>query len=95
MTQGCNDSIKYGNNKLKVKMYKDDIELYQEKINEIFQGKITNKNQINSRLLEYGDNSMLSLYKKENDNLRQQNSKLSKEVEDLNERISDNKKIII
>ena len=39
------------NNKLKVKMYKDDIKLYQEKINEIFQGKITNKNQINSRLL--------------------------------------------
>ncbi len=76
------------NNKLKVKMYKDDIKLYQEKINEIFQGKITNKNQINSRLLEYGDNSMLSLYKKENDNLRQQNSKLLKEVEDLNERIS-------
>ena len=75
-------------NKLKVKKYKDDIKLYQEKINEIFQGKITNKNQINSRLLEYGDNSMLSLYKKENDNLRQQNSKLLKEVEDLNERIS-------
>ena len=76
------------NNKLKVKMYKDDIKLYQEKINEIFQGKITDKSQINSRLLEYGDNSMLSLYKKENDNLREQNSKLTKEIENLNERIS-------
>ena len=31
---------------------------------------------------------MLSLYKKENDNLRQQNSKLLKDIEELNEKIS-------
>ena len=76
------------NNKIKIKKYKDDIKLLQEKINQIFQGKITDKSQIDSRLLEYADDGMLSLYKKENDNLRQQNSKLLKDIEELNEKIS-------
>ena len=76
------------NNKLKEKKYKDDIKLYQEKINQIFTGKITDKSQIDPHLLEYADSGMLSLYKKENDNLRKQNSKLLKDIEDLNEKIS-------
>ena len=76
------------NNKLKVKKYKDDIKLYQEKINQIFQGKITDKSQIDSHLLEYSDSGMLSLYKKENDNLRQENSKLLKNIEELKDKIS-------
>ena len=75
------------NNKIKIKKYKDDIKLLQEKINQIFQGKITDKSQIDSRLLEFADDGMLALYKKENDNLRQQNSKLLKDLEELNEKI--------
>ena len=75
------------NNKIKIKKYKDDIKLLQEKINQIFQGKITDKSQIDSRLLEFADDGMLALYKKENDNLRQQNSKLLKDIEELNEKI--------
>ena len=75
------------NNKIKIKKYKDDINLLQEKINQIFQGKITDKSQIDSRLLEFADDGMLALYKKENDNLRQQNSKLLKDLEELNEKI--------
>ena len=75
------------NNKIKIKKYKDDIKLLQEKINQIFQGKITDKSQIDSRLLEFADDGMLALCKKENDNLRQQNSKLLKDLEELNEKI--------
>ena len=72
------------NNKLKAKKFKDDIRLYQEKINQIFQGKITDKSQIESHLLEYADDNMLSLYKRENDDLKNQNNHLLKEIENLN-----------
>ena len=76
------------NNKLKANKYKDDIKIYQEKIIQIIQGKITDKTEIESLFLEYSDNNMLSLYKKENDNLKQQNSKLLKDIDKLNEKLS-------
>jgi aurora kinase len=75
------------NYKLKVKKYKDDIRLYQEKINEIFKGTYSGKNNIETNLSEYSDDNMVAIYKKENDNLKQQNSNLLKVIEDLNERI--------
>ena len=75
------------NYKLKVKKYKDDIRLYQEKINEIYQGTYSGKNYTETNLSEYSDDNMVAIYKKENDNLKQQNSNLSKIIEDLNERI--------
>ena len=75
------------NYKLKIKKYKDDIRLYQEKINEIYQGTYSGKNYTETNLSEYSDDNMVAIYKKENDNLKQQNSNLSKIIEDLNERI--------
>ena len=75
------------NYKLKVKKYKDDIKLYQEKINEIFKGTYSGKNNIETNLSEYSDDNMVAIYKKENDNLKQQNSNLLKVIEDLNEKI--------
>ena len=82
------------NNKLKLKKFKDDIRLYQEKINQIFQGKITDKSQIESHLLEYADDNMLSLYKRENDDLKNQNNHLLKEIENLNQKLSANQEDI-
>ena len=75
------------NTKLKIKKFKDDIKLYQETINQIFEGKITDKNEIESHLLEYADNGMLSIYKKENDDLKNQNNKLLTEIENLNQKL--------
>jgi len=75
------------NTKLKIKKFKDDIKLYQEKINQIYEGKIKDKNEIDSHLLEYADNGMLSLYKKENDDLKNQNNKLMTEIENLNQKL--------
>ena len=76
------------NNKSKFLKFKKDFNNYQEKIIQIIQGKMTDKTDIESLLLEYSDNSLLSLYKKENDNLKQENSKLLKEIDDLNEKLS-------
>ena len=76
------------NFKLKLKIYKDDIRLYQEKINAIFQGSYTEKNYKESSLYEYSDDNILSMYKKENENLKQQNSKLIKIIEELKTKIS-------
>lgn len=39
-------------------------------MNQIFQGKLKDKSEIEPHLLEYSDNSILSIYKKENDNLK-------------------------
>ena len=75
------------NTKLKINKFKDDIKLYQEKINQIFEGKITDKSEIEPHLLEYADNGMLSIYKKENDDLKIQNNKLLTEIEKLNQKL--------
>ena len=82
------------NNKLKSQKFKDDIRLYQEKINQIFQGKITDKSQIESHLLEYADDNMLSLYKRENDDLKNKNNHLLKEIEILNQKLLANQEDI-
>ena len=78
------------NYKLKLKKYKDDIKLYQEKINDIFQGDYSKKNYTETNIanIEFSDDNMVAIYKKENDFLKQQNSNLLKVIEDLNEKIS-------
>ena len=76
------------NYKLKLKKYKDDIKLYQEKINDIFQGNYSKKNYTETNITEFSDDNMVVIYKKENDNLKQQNSNLLKIIEDLKEKIS-------
>ena len=75
------------NYQLKIKKYKDEIKLYQEKINDIFQGTYTGKNYNEPIISEFSDDNMVAMYKKENDNLKQQNSNLSKIIEDLNGKI--------
>ena len=75
------------NYKLKLKKYKDDIKIYQEKINEIFQGNFSGKNFAGSNLSEFSDDNMLAIYKKENDSLKQQNTSLLKKIEELNAKI--------
>ena len=75
------------NYQLKIKKYKDEIKLYQEKINDIFQGTYTGKNYTEPIISEFSDDNMVAMYKKENDNLKQQNSNLSKIIEDLNGKI--------
>ena len=75
------------NYKLKVKKFKDDIKLYQEKINDIVKGTYTGKNYNEPNITEFSDDNLVSIYKKENDYLKQQNSDLSKIIEDLNEKI--------
>ena len=75
------------NYKLKLKKYKDDIKLYQEKINEIFQGNYSGKNYAESNLSEFSDDNMLAIYKKENDTLKQQNTSLLKVIEELNAKL--------
>ena len=75
------------NYKLKLKKYKDDIKLYQEKINEIYQGTYSGKNYTETNLSEFSDDNMVAIYKKENDNLKQQNSNLLKIIENLNEKL--------
>ena len=76
------------NYKLKLKKYKDDIKLYQEKINDIFQGNYSKKNYTETNITEFSDDNMVVIYKKENDYLKQQNSNLLKIIDDLNEKIS-------
>ena len=75
------------NYKLKVKKFKDDIKLYQEKINDIVKGTYTGKNYNEPNITEFSDDNLVSIYKKENDYLKQQNSDLSKIIEDLNNKI--------
>ena len=75
------------NYKLKVKKFKDDIKLYQEKINDIVKGTYTEKNYNEPNITEFSDDNLVSIYKKENDYLKQQNSDLSKIIEDLNNKI--------
>ena len=81
--------LKYSENnyKLKVKKYRDDIKLYQEKINEICQGNYNGKNFTGPNMSEFSEDNMVAIYKKENDTLKQQNSNLLKIIEDLNEKI--------
>ena len=81
--------LKYSENnyKLKVKKYRDDIKLYQEKINEICQGNYNGKNFTGPNMSEFSEDNMVTIYKKENDTLKQQNSNLLKIIEDLNEKI--------
>ena len=75
------------NCKLKVKKYRDEIKLYQEKINEIYQGTYTGKNFTGTNISDFSEDNMVAIYKKENDTLKQQNSNLLKIIEDLNEQI--------
>ena len=75
------------NYKLKLKKYKDEIKLYQEKINDIYQGTYSSKNYTETNLSEFSDDNMVAIYKKENDNLKQQNSNLLKIIENLNEKL--------
>ena len=75
------------NFKLKIKKYKDDIKLYQEKINDIIKGNYGDKNYNEPNISEFSDDTMVATYKKENDNLKQENSNLSKIIEDLNGKI--------
>ena len=77
------------NYKLKLKKYKDDIKMYQEKINEIYQGTYTGtgKNDTETNLSEFSDDNMVAIYKKENDNLKQQNSNLLKIIDNLNKKL--------
>ena len=75
------------NCKLKVKKYQDEIKLYQEKINEIYQGTYTGKNFPGTNISDFSEDNMVAIYKKENDILKQQNSNLLKIIEDLNEQI--------
>ena len=75
------------NYKFKLKKYKDEIKLYQEKINDIYQGTYSDKNYKETNLSEFSDDNMVTIYKKENDNLKQQNSNLLKIIENLNEKL--------
>ena len=56
-------------------------------MNQIFQGKLKDKSEIEPHLLEYSDNSILSIYKKENDNLKKQNSKYLEKIEELEQKL--------
>jgi aurora kinase len=75
------------NNESKIKKFNDDIKLYKDRMNQIFQGKLKDKSEIEPHLLEYSDNSILSIYKKENDNLKKQNSKYLEKIEELEQKL--------
>ena len=75
------------NNESKIKKFNDDIKLYKDRMNQIFQGKLKDKSEIEPHLLEYSDNSILSIYKKENDNLKKQNYKYLEKIEELEQKL--------
>ena len=73
--------------KLKIQKYTDYFNQSQKISNQIFEGNFSIKGELDTRLFEYSEDNLLSIYKKENDYLRQEKSDLIKKIDDLNNKL--------
>ena len=80
--------ISENKSKMKLEAYKDEIKLYQEKLNDISKGTFDSKNYASSNFQELSEDNLLLETKKENDKLKKLNSKSMTIIEDLKGKIS-------
>lgn len=80
--------ISENKSKMKLEAYKDEIKLYQEKLNDISKGTFDPKNYANSNFQELSEDNLLLETKRENDKLKKLNSKSMTIIEDLKGKIS-------
>ena len=76
------------NNKIKLQKFKEYFDQNRKISNQIFEGTLLEKNDIETGLLEYSEDNLLSIYKKENDNLKQEKTNLLTIIDDLNDKLS-------
>ena len=80
------------NHKLKLQKYNEYFSQNQKINNQIIEGTLSVKNNLDTGLFEYSEDNLLSIYKTENENLKQEKTKLLQIIDDLNDKLSGKQK---